>query len=140
MDKGVLGQYMDACALIKETERDIRSLERKKKTVLSDSVGGSNPEFPYERRTFRIEGTAMAYPDDARLRRDYEILDRQRQRAEALKAEVEEWMLGLPMRTQRIVRMRVFRKKTWAQVAHSLGGKSTPDGVRKEFERIFEKK
>lgn len=140
MDKGVLGQYMDACALIRETEEDIRRLERKKKTVLSDSVGGSNPEYPYERKTFKIAGTGMTFEDEAKLRREEEALKRQRQRAEALKAEVEEWMLGLPMRTQRIVRMRVFRKKTWAQVAHALGGKSTPDGVRMEFERIFEKK
>ena len=140
MEKNILKQYMDACALIRETEEELRRLERKKKTVLSDSVGGSNPEFPYERKTFKIAGTAMGFSEEAKLRREEEALERQRQRAAELKAEVDEWMLGQPMRLQRIIRRRVFRGQTWAEVAHALGGKSTPDSVRMEFERIFDKK
>lgn len=140
MEKNILEQYMDACALIRETEEDIRKLEKKGKTVLSDSVGGSNPEYPYERRTFKIAGTAMTFGDDARLRREREHLEAQRQQALALKDEVDAWMLTQSMRVQRIVRKRVFKGESWAKIAHSLGGRCTADSVRMEFDRLFAKK
>ena len=47
MDKNILSQYIDACELIKETEEEIKKLNRKKKTVIQTNVSGSNPEFPY---------------------------------------------------------------------------------------------
>ena len=42
MDKKILSDYIDACAVIRETEEEIRKLEKKKK-VVQDKVTGSNP-------------------------------------------------------------------------------------------------
>lgn len=44
MDKIVLNDYIDACAVLKETEKEIRKLKKKKKTIVQGSVKGSNPD------------------------------------------------------------------------------------------------
>ena len=59
MDKHILDQYIDACALIKKTEKDIQKLRQKKGTVVQTNVSGSNPEYPYNPQHFKIQGTAF---------------------------------------------------------------------------------
>ena len=59
MDKNILSQYIDACELIRETEEEIKKLNRKKKTVIQTNVSGSNPEFPYNPQHFKIQGTTF---------------------------------------------------------------------------------
>ena len=54
MDKNVIYEYMDAKALVKETEEDIR--RHRRKTIVQDKVTGSNPEFPYQPQSFNISG------------------------------------------------------------------------------------
>ena len=49
MDKKILEDYIDACEFIKETEAEIKKLEKKKRFV-QDKVRGSNPDWPYEER------------------------------------------------------------------------------------------
>ncbi len=34
MDKKILQEYIDACELVRETENDIRQLNKKKKTIV----------------------------------------------------------------------------------------------------------
>lgn len=48
LDKNVIYEYMDAKALVKETEEDIR--RHRRKTIVQDKVMGSNPEFLTNRR------------------------------------------------------------------------------------------
>ena len=67
MDKNILNDYIDACALIRETEQQIRRLKAKQSETTQDSVRGSNPEFPYNSQHFKIEGTTFSMRDDARL-------------------------------------------------------------------------
>ena len=45
MDKNIIYEYMDAKALVKETEEDIR--RHRRKTFVQDKVTGSNPERCY---------------------------------------------------------------------------------------------
>ena len=54
MDKNIIYEYMDAKALVKETEEDIR--RHRRKTFVQDKVTGSNPEFPYQPQSFNISG------------------------------------------------------------------------------------
>lgn len=61
MEKKVLEQYIDACELIKETEKDIRRLKKKRQTIVQTNVSGSNPDFPYNPQHFKIAGTAFTY-------------------------------------------------------------------------------
>lgn len=136
MDKNILDQYMDACALIKETEADIQELEKRKRTV-QDSVKGSNPEFPYQAQSFHIEGTAERPEDWSLLAAEQRILADRKANAAKIKTEVEAWMNTIPMRMQRIIKWKIFDGLTWLEVACKLGPKATENSVKKEFERFL---
>lgn len=133
MDKNILNDYIDACALVQETERDIRALKKKRKTIIQTNVSGSNPDFPYQPQHFKIEGTVFTCADDSTLRRDEGLLERRKANAERIKQNVEEWMLTIPARMQRIIRWKFFEELTWEEVAVKMGRKATGDSVRMEF-------
>ena len=133
MDKNILNDYIDACALVQETERDIRALKKKRKTIIQTNVSGSNPDFPYQPLHFKIEGTTFTYADDSALRWDEGLLERRKANAEKIKLNVEEWMLTIPARMQRIIRWKFLEELTWEEVAVKMGRKATGDSVRMEF-------
>lgn len=140
MDKNILSQYIDACELIRETEEEIKKLNRKKKTVIQTNVSGSNPEFPYNPQHFKIQGTTFNYADDSQLRYQKKILEERKSQAEQLKTNVEEWLNTIPPRMQRIIKHKVFEELTWQQVARKMGRRATEGSIKMEFQRFFEKK
>lgn len=140
MDKTILQEYIDACELIRETEEDIRKLRRKKQTVIQTHVKGSNPEFPYQEQHFRVAGTALTYAEDSQLRLEETLLEERKSRAEEIKRQVEQWMLTIPTRMQRVIRFKFFQCMTWEEVAVRMGRKVTADSVKKEFYRFMEEK
>ena len=137
MDKNILSQYIDACELIRETEEEIKKLNRKKKTVIQTNVSGSNPDFPYNPQHFKIQGTTFNYADDSQLRYQKKILEERKSQAEQLKTNVEEWLNTIPPRMQRIIKYKVFEELTWQQVAGKIGRTATEESVKKEFQRFF---
>lgn len=137
MDKRILNDYIDACALVKETEEDIRRLKKKKKTVIQTNVRGSNPSFPYQEQHFKVQGTTFTYQDDENLRLEEKLLEQRKENAEKIKRQVEEWMLTIPVRMQRIIRYKVFKEMTWEQTATKIGRRATGDSLRMEFERFM---
>ncbi len=137
MDKNILSQYIDACELIKETEEEIKKLNRKKKTVIQTNVSGSNPEFPYNPQHFKVQGTIFNYADDSQLRYQKKILEERKSQAEQLKIKVEGWLNTIPPRMQRIIKYKVFEELTWQQVAGKIGRKATEESIKKEFQRFF---
>ena len=137
MDKKILNNYIDACALVKETEKDIRRLKKKRKTVIQTNVKGSNPRFPYQEQHFKVRGTTFTYQDDGNLRLEEKLLEQRKENAERIKKQVEEWMLTIPIRMQRIIRYKVFEEMTWEQTAAKIGRKATENGLKKEFERFM---
>lgn len=138
MDKRILNDYIDACALVKETEADICRLKKKRKTVIQTNVKGSNPRFPYQEQHFKVQGTAFTYQDDGNLRLEEKLLEQRKENAEKIKRQVEEWMLTIPIRMQRIIGYKIFEEMTWEQTAVRIGRKATGEGMRKEFERFME--
>lgn len=140
MDKYILSDYIDACELVKETERDIRLLNQKKKTIIQEKVKGSMREFPYTEQHFNIHGTAFSAIDNERLRYEEELLEHRKAYAERIKVQVEEWMMTIPARMQRIVRMKYFERMTWEEVADKIDKSISGEGLRKEFYRFFAKK
>ena len=136
MDKKILEDYIDACAFIKDTEAEIARLEKKKRYV-QDKVRGSNPDWPYEERSFNIGGTTETVPDSAALAKERQILDEQRRIALDLKLGVEEWMKEIPFRMQRIIKYKFFNRLSWEEVATLMGKKCTSDSVKKEFQRFM---
>ena len=61
------------------------------------------------------------------------MLERRKANAERIKQNVEEWMLTIPARMQRIIRWKFFEELTWEEVAVKMGRKATGDSVRMEF-------
>lgn len=51
MDRKILEDYIDACEYIRETRAEIARLKGRRRTV-RDKVRGSNPDWPYEGRSF----------------------------------------------------------------------------------------
>ena len=139
IDKNILEQYIDACALIRETERDIQELNRKK-SVVQDSVKGSNPEFPYQPQSFHIEGSREEVADRISLEYEERLLKERKKEAERIKTEVEAWLNTIPMRMRRIIKFKFFEELTWQQVAQCMGRKASGDSVRKEFDNFMRKK
>lgn len=140
MDKHILDQYIDACALIEETEKDIQKLRQKKKTIVQTNVSGSNPDFPYNPQHFKIQGTTFTFKEDSRLQMEEKLLDQRKEDAEKIKTRVEEWMNTIPVRMQRIIRYKIFEGMTWQQVAKKMGRKATESSVKMEYQRFMQKK
>ena len=136
MDKKILSDYIDACEYLKETETEIKRLEKKRK-VVQDKVKGSNPEWPYEPRSFNLGGVVETDADSDRLREERRIRDMQREAAADLKLGVEEWMQEIPFRMQRIIRYKIFNELTWEEVATLMGRKCTAGSVKMEFQRFM---
>ena len=140
MDKHILNDYIDACALVKEIEEDIRRLNKKKKTIVQTNVKGSNPNFPYQEQHFQIQGTTFTYQDDANLRLKEKLLQNRKENAESVKNQVEQWMITIPNRMQRIIRYKIFDGMTWEQVATRIGRNATGESIRHEYNRFMEEK
>lgn len=141
MDKSILNDYIDACELVKETEEDIRRLERKRKTMVQDSVKGSMQEFPYAAQSFHLEGLAYSeLKNPGRIDDEELLLVERKSSAEELKVQVDTWMNTVPRRMQRIIRYNIFQKLSWEETASKLGRGATAESVRKEFERFMAEK
>ena len=139
MDKEILVQYIDACALVKETEEEIRKIKKCRKTIVQGTVKGSMKEFPYAAKNFRVQGISYSVVmNPGALEAEERLLEEQRRNAEQIKIRVEEWLNTVPVRMVRIIRKRVFEQKSWDRVAGGMGRKATADGIRKEFERFLE--
>ncbi len=140
MNKQILSDYIDACAVIKETENEIKRLERKKKTIIQTNVKGSNPNFPYQEQHFKIAGIALTYTEDSSLRYNQKVLEEQKATAEKIKNQVDQWMLTIPARMQRIIRKKYFEELSWDEVASQMGRKATSNSIKMELHRFLEKK
>lgn len=140
MNKQILSEYIDACGLIAETEQDIERLKKKQKTIHQASVSGSNPEFPYEKKHFHVEGKRISIEDDNKLRHEQQLLEERKKNAENIKLQVQQFLNTLPPRMQRIIRMRYFEGNSWEEVANTLGRNATADSVRMELERFLKEK
>ena len=138
MDKRILEQYIDACALAKETQAELERLRRAKKRQEQDIVKGSEHEFPYTLRTYQVEGLAYsAVQNPGNQDRLEEVLEERLQKAARIKQDVEMWINTIPVRMQRIIRYRLFQGMTWEQVAIRMGRGATGDSVRVEYVRFM---
>lgn len=138
LDKRILEQYIEACALVKEAEAELEKIRRVKKQQEQDAVKGSSHDFPYTMQTYRIEElayTSMQEPGtEERLE---EVLKERLRKAARIKQDVEMWINTIPVRMQRIIRYRLFQGMTWEQVAIRVGRGATGDSVRMEYVRFM---
>lgn len=140
MDKQILYQYIDACELVRETEREIEQIRRRRREIVTDKVKMSDYDFPFGQISCTIHGIPYDAQDREMLDRKERIQEERKAAAEAIKLQVEEWLVTVPLRMQRIIRYKVFEGMTWAQVAQRMGRKATADSVRVEFQRFMGEK
>ena len=88
---------------------------------------------------YEVINTTFSYQDDKNLRLEEKLLEQRKENAENIKQQVEEWLLTVPIRMQRIIKYKIFEEMTWEQTASKIGRKATGEGIRKEFERFMEK-
>ena len=132
----ILEAYIDACALVRETEEDLQRL--RKQEFAHGKVKGSNPEFPYQPRRFTVSGVVeTVIGRGSSLEREREALRWRRENAERIKVKAEKVMKDASVRVQRIIRYKVFEGLTWEEVAVRMGGKATAESVRKEYQRFL---
>lgn len=134
MDKKAIFEYVDARALVKETEEDIQN--NRKSTTVYDKVRGSNPEFPYQPQSFSVQGIVEEDLDDE----EEKILQERKLNAKRLKVRAEKAINAAPVRMQRIIRFRIMEDLKWSEVAEKMGGNCTGDSVRKEFQNWMKEK
>ena len=134
MERNILEEYIDACEVIKDIEKEIKKLKAKKMITANETVSGSNPEYPYNPQHFKVQGTIYTYGDDVKIRAQEDILNQRRKKAEELKK-----MISIPFRMQRIIKYRFFEDQSWQQVADRMGRRATAESVKKEFRRFLEK-
>lgn len=140
MDKQILYQYIDACELVKETEEEIERLQRRRRETVTDKVRMSDYDFPFGEISCTIHGVPYDALDHDALDRKERILEERKAAAEAIKLQVEEWLVTVPLRMQRITKYKIFEGMTWEQVAARMGRKATGEGIRKEFVRFMAEK
>lgn len=135
LNKDILMDYIDACELVKETEADIQKL--RKTEVVHDKVSGSNPDFPFQAQNFNISGQVEHYMESSELEKEKQLLQDRMVKARYKKIMVEKWMANAPARIQRLVRLKYFERLSWEQVAERLGGNSSGESIKKEFQRFM---
>lgn len=137
----LLRQYIDAKELVKESQEEIERLRNKRKQIESDVVKASSKEFPYTVHSQKIEGlSTKTIADLTGLNEEEKLLRKRIEAAEQIQRRVEEWMIEIPPRKQRIIKYKFFNELTWGGVAQKLGRKATADSVRMELQNFLEKK
>lgn len=116
---------------LKRVEDNIR---KEKSKELSDSVSGSNPNFPYEERHFVVTGVS-----ELRLTK----LRKQKRNAERriikLNKALDYELNKIDPVVADIIRKKYFENMNWYQIAIDKGY-ADESGVRKVFNRYFKKK
>ena len=144
ISKEILIQYSDSQEEVKEvreridkTEKQIAKIEDDGNVI--DSVCGGNGGIQH----FKIEG--FPYPEYSRKKtllyaRKATLASLEMELMETLN-QVEEFIASVEdSRMRRIITLRFNDNLSWFKVAERLGGKSTADSVRMEFNRFMEKK
>lgn len=116
---------------LKRVEDNIR---KEKSKELSDSVSGSNPNFPYEERHFVVTGVS-----DLRLTKLRKQKRNAERRIEKLNKKLQYSLYHEDTLIAEIIEKRYIQGLEWGKIAFDLGY-ADESGVRKVFNRYFEKK
>lgn len=141
LTKDILVQYSDLTEEVKDLRRRIQKLNDQIKKIeqegtVKDCVKGGYGGIQH----YNIEG--IPYPEYSRKKTSLYLYKAQLENAELelleKTNEVEEYIQSIPdSRIRRILRHRFIDNLTWYQVAIRMGGKTTEESVRKEFERFM---
>lgn len=115
MEKEKVIRYKELCEEYQDAKR-----------VVLDSVHGSSTEFPWGMRTYKLEG---------RLPQKSEYLEY----LQAQIKEVEDFIPTLPWSKRKLAKAVMKYGTKWQIIKWALKSDKSPDALRVEFDRIFEK-
>lgn len=117
--KDLLKQYNDLKAEIENLEKRIEKCKKVKKET--DRVTGSNPEFPYEPRSFIIEGYGII--DAEKLDKLESLLVDRNNSCQDIKLKIEEFISTIPdSKVRRVFQYRYIDELEWLPISRRIGG------------------
>ena len=139
MTKELLEQADSLIEEIKDIERRLKNIEKKEKTILSDSVTGSEHEYPYIKRNFRINGVSNKIFSSKTKRQYKKMLKSKKYKYEKMIKQIEYELNYIDnSEIRRIIRFRYYDKFSWIKIQIEMGYKSE-NTARMKLERFFEK-
>ena len=127
MTKKELEQYRSVVPEIRETE------ERIKENTVTDTVSGSDVEFPYTKHSMSVAGLEKNEYNNALMSRRNK-LQRQRRKVERYVDGIEDSL------TRRIFRMRYIEgevRPSWQWIAFKVGAAGDGSTERKKHDRFL---
>lgn len=141
--RDILIQYCDLREEVKDLHRRINDLERQITRIeaeqcVKDTVKGGSGGIQH----FVIEG--FPYPEYNRKKTLLRIRQANLEASEMALleslSEVEEYIQSISdSRIRRIIRFRIVDDMTWAKVSINMGGNTTDESVKKEYQRFIDK-
>ncbi len=129
-----LSEYCDIKQEILDLNKKIRKLEGK--DVVIDYVEASSKIAPYTKRKKQIVGFNKSL--QIKMVEYKDLLNKRYEKLLEKQIELEEFIDTLPTsRLRRIFELRFIEQYTWRQIAYAIGGNTTEESVRKEYERCF---
>ena len=130
-----------------ETEKDRMETVLGKLAGYSTTVTGSRTEFPYTPRTIYIGGVPVNVADTKKYMEKHRELQELNKMVELKKEEcflqygrLLRYINEIPdSLTRQIFKLRFINGLPWAQVAASIGGGNTEEGVKKICYRFIER-
>ena len=139
MTKDLLEQADSLIEEIKDIERRLRNIEKREKTILGDSVTGSEEEYPYIKRNFRVNGVSNKLFSSKAKRQYKKMLKSKKYKYEKMVKQIEYELNYIDnSEIRRIIRYRYYDNLSWIQIQIKMKYNSE-DTARKKIERFFEK-
>lgn len=134
-----LEQYRALVAEVEVLEMHQRKAASRKPDIVTDTVRGSSPYFPYTSHTISITGEDTRH--NATLLRIEQARNVRIKKAHKLLAEIEEFIATLEdVKLRRIIEVHYIDGKTWRQTATIVyGSPQYEDAARKRVKRFLQK-
>lgn len=139
MIKELLEQADSVIEEIKDIENRLKNIEKREKTIIGDSVTGSEKEFPYIKRNFRVNGIDNKVFGSKTKRQYKKMLKSKKNKYEKMIKQIEyELNYIKDSEIRRIIRYRYYDKLSWIQIQIKMKYNSE-NTARMKLERFFEK-
>ena len=124
---------------IKDIENRLKNIEKREKTIIGDSVTGSEKEFPYIKRNFRVNGIDNKVFGSKTKRQYKKMLKSKKNKYEKMIKQIEYELNYIEnSEIRRIIRYRYYDKLSWIQIQIKMKYNSE-NTARMKLERFFEK-
>lgn len=134
MDKKQLSQIRYLKSEIEMLKKQIAELDYR---ITTDTVTGSDPDFPYTERRFVITGIDCEDYKHRTQRLKRKLEKKVTELVELLEA-THEYIENIDdSLIRQIITLRHIEGLTWEQVAARIGGSSTADSLRKMHDRFL---